>query len=103
MAHITGGGLIENVPRSIAKGYKAVIKKDSFVTPKIFNYIQYLGNIKEEEMYNTFNMGIGFVIIASKEDKDNIINDIKSQNEEAYEIGYITKNDKDDESGICLE
>ncbi len=103
MAHITGGGLIENVPRSIAKGYKAVIKKDSFVTPKIFNYIQYLGNIKEEEMYNTFNMGIGFVIIASKEDKDNIINDIKSQNEEAYKIGYITKNDKDDESGICLE
>ncbi|WP_028330891.1 phosphoribosylformylglycinamidine cyclo-ligase [Brachyspira alvinipulli] len=103
MAHITGGGLIENVPRSVAKGYKAVIKKDSFQTPKIFNYIQYLGNIKEEEMYNTFNMGIGFVIIASKEDKDNIISDLQAMNEYAYEIGYIAKNDDEDKSGICLE
>ena len=103
MAHITGGGLIENVPRSVAKGYKAVIKKTSFNTPNIFKYIQYLGNIKEEEMYNTFNMGIGFVIIASKEDKDSIINDFKEQNESAYEIGYIAKNDNEDKSDICLE
>ena len=103
MAHITGGGLIENVPRAVAKGYKAVIKKDSFQTPKIFNYIKYLGNIKEEEMYNTFNMGIGFVIIASKEDKDNIINDLKEMNEYAYEIGYIAKNENEDKSDICLE
>ncbi|MEI0524892.1 phosphoribosylformylglycinamidine cyclo-ligase [Brachyspira murdochii] len=103
MAHITGGGLIENVPRAIAKGYKAVIKKDSFQTPNIFNYIRYLGNIKEEEMYNTFNMGIGFVIIASKDDKDNIIRDLKDMNEEAYDIGYITKNEDEGKSGICLE
>ncbi|MEI0605424.1 phosphoribosylformylglycinamidine cyclo-ligase [Brachyspira pulli] len=103
MAHITGGGLIENVPRAVAKGYKAVIKKDSFQTPKIFNYIKYLGNIKEEEMYNTFNMGIGFVIIAAKEDKDNIINDLKEMNEYAYEIGYIAKNENEDKSDICLE
>lgn len=103
MAHITGGGLIENVPRAIAEGYKAVIKKDSFQTPNIFNYIQYLGNIKEEEMYNTFNMGIGFVIIASKDDKDNIIRDLKDMNEEAYDIGYIAKNEDEGKSGICLE
>ncbi|PPS21119.1 phosphoribosylformylglycinamidine cyclo-ligase [Brachyspira murdochii] len=103
MAHITGGGLIENVPRAIAKGYKAVIKKDSFQTPNIFNYIRYLGNIKEEEMYNTFNMGIGFVIIASKDDKDNIIRDLEAMNEEAYDIGYITKNEDEGKSGICLE
>ena len=103
MAHITGGGLIENVPRAVAKGYKAVIKKESFQTPKIFNYIKYLGNIKEEEMYNTFNMGIGFVIIAAKEYKDNIINDLKEMNEYAYEIGYIAKNENEDKSDICLE
>ena len=103
MAHITGGGLIENVPRAVAKGYKAVIKKESFQTPKIFNYIKYLGNIKEEEMYNTFNMGIGFVIIVAKEDKDNIINDLKEMNEYAYEIGYIAKNENEDKSDICLE
>ena len=54
-------------------------------------------------MYNTFNMGIGFVIIASKEDKDSIINDLKEQNEVAYEIGYIAKNDNEDKSDICLE
>ncbi|WP_295163368.1 phosphoribosylformylglycinamidine cyclo-ligase [uncultured Brachyspira sp.] len=103
MAHITGGGLIENLPRSIAKGYKAVINKSSFNTPNIFDYIKYIGNIKEEEMYNTFNMGIGFVIIASKEDKKHIINDLKSENEDSYDIGYITKNDNEDKSGICLE
>ena len=103
MAHITGGGLIENVPRAVAKGYKAVIKKTSFNTPNIFKYIQYLGNIKEEEMYNTFNMGIGLVIIASQEDKDNILKDLESMNEQAYEIGYIAKNDNEDKSGICLE
>ena len=103
MAHITGGGLIENVPRSIAKGYKAIINKSSIKTPKIFNYIQYLGNIEDNEMYNTFNMGIGFVIIACKEDKDKIINDLISMNEYAYEIGYITKNDDEDKSDICLK
>ena len=103
MAHITGGGLIENVPRSVAKGYKALIKKNSFKIPSIFNYIQYLGNIKEEEMYNTFNMGIGFVIIADKNDKDNIISDLQSMNEYAYEIGCIIKNDDEEKSGICLE
>lgn len=54
-------------------------------------------------MYNTFNMGIGFVIIASKEDKENIINDLKAQDEFAYDIGYIVKNDNEDKSDICLE
>ena len=54
-------------------------------------------------MYNTFNMGIGFVIIAAKEYKDNIINDLKEMNEYAYEIGYIAKNENEDKSDICLE
>ena len=54
-------------------------------------------------MYNTFNMGIGFVIIASKDDKDNIIRDLKDMNEEAYDIGYIAKNEDEGKSGICLE
>ena len=64
-------------------------------------YIQYLGNIKEEEMYNTFNMGIGFVIIVDKDEKDNIINELKEMKETVYEIGHIEKNNGES-SGICL-
>ena len=101
MAHITGGGLIENVPRAFKKDYKAVINKNSFNTAEIFKYIQYLGNIKEEEMYNTFNMGIGFVIIVDKNEKDSIINELKEMKETVYEIGHIEKNNGDS-NGICL-
>ena len=101
MAHITGGGLIENVPRAFKKDYKAIINKNSFNTPEIFNYIQYLGNIKEEEMYNNFNMGIGFVIIVDKDEKESIINELKEMKETVYEIGHIEKNNGEN-SGICL-
>lgn len=102
MAHITGGGLIENVPRGIKKGYEAVISKSSFKnkikTKEIFKLIQERGNISENEMYNTFNMGIGFVLIVDKNDKDKILNELKKLEEEAFEIGYVRRG----ENGICL-
>lgn len=103
MAHITGGGLIENVPRSITKGLKAVIKKDKIEIPEIFKYIQKKGKIADKEMFNTFNMGIGFVLIVNSQYKESIIKDLKKLGERAYEIGYIAKNNKKEESGICIE
>ena len=99
MAHITGGGLIENVVRAIENNLTPVIFKEKIKVPKIFRYIQELGDIDEKEMFGTFNMGIGFVLIIDKKDVASILDDIKNLGEEAYEIGYITEGEK----RLCLK
>ena len=72
MAHITGGGLIENVPRVIPDGLCAVIEKEKIQVPEIFKYLQSKG-VPEDEMWGTYNMGIGFVLIVKMKDKEKII------------------------------
>lgn len=99
MAHITGGGLIENVVRAIENNLTPVIFKEKIKVPKIFRYIQELGDIDEKEMFGTFNMGVGFVLIIDKKDLASILDDIKNLGEEAYEIGYITEGEK----RLCLK
>ncbi|MDT8716353.1 phosphoribosylformylglycinamidine cyclo-ligase [Clostridium sp. 19966] len=98
MAHITGGGFIENVPRMFKDKFTAVIKKDSYPIPSIFNKMIELG-ASEEHMYNTFNMGIGFVLCVKGEDAEKIIKDLISFGEKAYKIGYV----KAGGEGVCLE
>lgn len=98
MSHITGGGFIENIPRMLPEGKTAVIKKNSYKMPEIFNYLMKLG-VSEEEMYNTFNMGIGFVLCINNHDEKSILKALKDLGEEAYKIGYITSGGK----RICLE
>ena len=92
MAHITGGGLIENIPRVIPNGLCAVIEKEKVQVPEIFRYLQSKG-VPEEEMWGTFNMGIGFVLIVKMKDKEKIIEKLKKHGEDAYEIGTIEKGD----------
>ena len=99
MAHITGGGLIENVVRAIENNLTPVIFKEKIKVPKIFRYIQELGDIDEKEMFGTFNMGVGFVLIIDKKDLASILDDIKNLGEEAYEIGYIAEGEK----RLCLK
>ena len=99
MAHITGGGLIENVVRAIENNLTPVIFKEKIKVPKIFRYIQELGDIDEKEMFGTFNMGVGFVLIIDKKDVASILDDIKNLGEEAYEIGYIAEGEK----RLCLK
>lgn len=99
MAHITGGGLIENVVRAIENNLTPVIFKEKIKVPKIFRYIQELGDIDEKEMFGTFNMGVGFVLIIDKKDVVSILDDIKNLGEEAYEIGYIAEGEK----RLCLK
>ena len=99
MAHITGGGLPENLPRTISDGNQPVVFKDKIKTPEIFKYLQKSGNIGETEMYGTFNMGVGFVLVVDQKDKDNIINDLKELGEDAFEIGYVQKGAKE----LCLK
>ncbi|WP_097026403.1 phosphoribosylformylglycinamidine cyclo-ligase [Clostridium peptidivorans] len=98
MAHITGGGFFENIPRMFKDDLTAVIDKNSFDMPDIFKYIMSLG-VKEEHMFNTFNMGIGFVICVKEEDKDNVLNALKELNQKAYHIGHVEAGG----AGVCLK
>ncbi len=98
-SHITGGGFYENIPRMLPDNALAVIKKDSYEIPPIFKLMQRTGDIAEEMMYNTFNMGLGMVISVDAADKDKVINAIEAAGEKAYEVGYIKAGDK----GVVLE
>lgn len=93
MAHITGGGITENLPRIFQpkKGLKAVIKKGSWPVHAIFNMIQRDGKVTEDEMYKTFNMGIGFILVIKKSDAAKVMKRLKALGEEAYIIGEIAK------------
>ena len=92
-AHITGGGLIDNIPRTLPPQYKAVINKSSWNKHRIFKHIQNAGNISEEEMYKVFNMGIGMTFIVSKDDADDCVNKLNTHCYESTIIGAIkTKN-----------
>ncbi|GAA0077922.1 phosphoribosylformylglycinamidine cyclo-ligase [Clostridium sp. CTA-5] len=99
MSHITGGGFIENVPRMFNGGdFTAVINKDSYPLPAIFERIIEKG-VDKEHMYNTFNMGIGFVLAVKEEDAEPIIKTLIEMGEKAYEIGYVTSGGE----GVCLK
>lgn len=101
MAHITGGGLMLNLPRILPSGVKAVLKKTSFVTPAIFSLVQERGHIEEKEMFRTFNMGIGFVLVASPQNAAAVLGRIKGKGVMAWEIGYIEeKKENEDEVEI---
>lgn len=90
IAHITGGGFIENIPRTIPQGLKAEISLGSFPVPPIFKLMQRLGNIEDKEMYNTFNMGIGLVLVVKQAESEQIMAAIEEMNEKAYIIGRVT-------------
>ncbi|MBN1070536.1 phosphoribosylformylglycinamidine cyclo-ligase [Clostridium botulinum] len=99
MAHVTGGGFIENVPRMFnGRELTAVINKDSYELPAIFERIIEKG-VDKEHMYNTFNMGIGFVLAVNEEDVEPIIKALIAMGEKAYEIGYVTSGGE----GVCLK
>ena len=93
-SHITGGGFYENIPRMLIEGTKAVVRKDSYEIPAIFKLLAKTGDIREEMMYNTFNMGLGMVIAVYKSDVSKTLEALKSLGESAYEIGYIEKGTK---------
>ena len=93
-SHITGGGFYENIPRMLIEDTKAVVRKDSYEIPAIFKLMAKAGDIKEEMMYNTFNMGLGMVIAVDKSDVSKTLKALKVLGESAYEIGYIEKGTK---------
>lgn len=91
MAHITGGGFIENIPRMLPSGLGAEIQLGTWPILPIFKTLKKYGEITQEEMFNTFNMGIGFVIAVDSSIVDAALNFFNTQGEQAYQIGKITK------------
>ncbi len=94
MAHITGGGLVENVPRVLPEGCSVRIKKGSWPVPAIFEVIQKKGKIKEDEMYKVLNMGIGMVLIVSKYYAPSIMKKLKQLKEDSFIIGKVIKGNR---------
>ncbi len=91
MAHITGGGIVGNIPRILKDGLMAVIYQDSWERPPIFSLIKNLGNVPEDDMRKTFNLGIGYVFVIDEKDSLRAIQILKENKFEAYKIGRIGK------------
>ena len=90
MCHITGGGFFENIPRMLKKGQGVEIDIKSFPRPKIFDLIQEKGNIPEKEMYNVFNMGLGFILAVEDKDVERVMSLLAEINESSYVVGKVT-------------
>ena len=97
MAHITGGGLLENVPRILPRHCKAVIHKDAWPKLPLFEILREAGNLEEKELYRTFNYGIGMVLVVPKDSTDDILSRLRGLNEQAYVIGEIAACDENSE------
>ncbi len=98
-SHITGGGFYENIPRMLKDGTHAVIEKGSFATPPIFGMLAKDGNVSEEAMYNTYNMGVGMITAVDKSAVDETVAAIRSAGEVPYVLGEIV----DGEKGITIK
>ena len=95
MAHITGGGIVGNLPRILREGLTAVIRHDSWTVPPIFELIRKLGKVPDDDMKKTFNMGIGYVIVVPKEDSELSVSLLNQYDFHAYHIGFIEKGGKE--------
>ena len=89
MAHITGGGLTENIPRSIPENLSASIDTSSWVMPEIFKWLQANGSLEDEDMFRIFNCGIGMVLIVKEDDSIEILEEIKNHNFKCFSIGKL--------------
>ena len=93
-SHITGGGFYENIPRMLCDGVRAVVEKDSYPIPPIFKMLAEKGDIKEEIMYNTFNMGLGMIVAVDKDDVEATMKAIEAAGEAGYIVGHIENGEK---------
>ncbi|HAX98205.1 MAG TPA: phosphoribosylformylglycinamidine cyclo-ligase [Candidatus Atribacteria bacterium] len=89
IAHITGGGIVENVPRILPQHHGVSLFKNEMYIPEIFSFLQKIGKIPETEMWRTFNMGIGMVLIVEKSEVDKTLNLLTKNGENAYLIGEV--------------
>ncbi len=97
-SHITGGGFYENIPRMLIEGKRAVVEKDSYPVPPIFAKLKREGEIAEEMMYNTYNMGLGMILAVDRADVDKAMEAIRAAGETPYVVGRIENGEK----GVAL-
>jgi len=95
MAHITGGGLLENIPRVLPENAQAVVDTSSWQLPEIFQWLQKNGKVEINEMYRTFNCGVGMVLIVSADDAAAIIATLNKNGDNAWQLGTVESGDKD--------
>jgi phosphoribosylformylglycinamidine cyclo-ligase len=99
ISHITGGGLVDNLPRIIPKACKTVIHRSSWPVPPVFSYIQKAGRISDQEMMRTFNNGLGLIIVVNEEEINEVVSRLNAMNETAFHIGSIESRG-DDEGAV---
>lgn len=97
-SHITGGGFYENIPRMLPEGKRAVVEKDSYEIPAIFKLMAEKGNVSQQMMYNTYNMGLGMIVAVDPKDVDKAMEAMKSAGDVPYVVGKIV----DGEKGVDL-
>jgi phosphoribosylformylglycinamidine cyclo-ligase len=102
MAHITGGGLLENVPRVLPENTVAELEKAAWPRPKLFDWMQAEGNVAENEMHRVFNCGIGLVIVVAAADADAAMAELKVQGEAVYRIGKIRARQGDEAQTVVV-
>jgi len=95
MAHITGGGLLENIPRVLPENAQAVIDEHSWQLPEVFQWLQANGNVETSEMHRTFNCGVGMVLVVDAADADSIIETLDQIGETAWRLGAIESGDRE--------
>lgn len=91
LAHITGGGLLQNIPRILPENTSAAIKCGTWEEPSIFSVMKKLGNVDRDEMFRAFNMGIGMTMVCAPDDKGKIISHVKDLGEVCFEIGMVVE------------
>jgi phosphoribosylformylglycinamidine cyclo-ligase len=91
LAHITGGGFVDNIPRVLPKGCDVIIRKGAWEMPPIFKLLEAKGGVAEDELYQVFNMGIGMVILVAADQTDEVMKCIRAQGHQAWLIGQVAK------------
>ena len=102
LAHITGGGLVGNVPRMLPQGTRAVLRKKLWPRPELFNWLQQNGNVAEDEMHRVFNCGIGMVICVARDQVAAATMLLKREGELAYEIGFVEAGNQGEPEAVVL-
>jgi phosphoribosylformylglycinamidine cyclo-ligase len=102
IAHITGGGITGNLPRIVPKGYKAVVHKGTWEIPSIFIFLREIGNIPEDEMFKTFNNGIGMILVVRTKETEDILGRLTSLGQKAFVIGEIEKLEREQKSIVYV-
>ncbi|QRN40858.1 MAG: phosphoribosylformylglycinamidine cyclo-ligase [Neisseriaceae bacterium] len=102
IAHITGGGLLENIPRILPKHTKVVLHRDTWQMPKLFTWLQDAGNIRTQELYRTFNCGIGMIVIVNKEDEKEAVKTLKNSGETVFTLGEVQLRNNNEQQTLIV-